>query len=483
MTGVIQTIASIITEIDSVLASGQGAGSITPARMKQLEEDFAVSASAWSGAYIYLSNPPYSIITDGSTDQTSVFQSALTAAGTLGSTVVLPLGPIVVNGTGVSVPDGVSITGQGDQNKFEAVSTNGSWIISPNASYGSGSNAILQLAGHNTLEGFAIFGAGSDGFGGSTSRPNIQVNGNGITLHNVSSLNGNMAMYCNLQSTIMATDCAFSCSTTGIHNPVDSHFNGCYFSSNKCDVQAQSGAASNGFINCRFEFNGSGASVQAGFNAPSSTTATSSSTASGAVLHFTNTSGITVGYQVFDQTAPTAIPAGAYVVSIVTNTSATLNVSVSSTVGSGDTIEFFLPNVDLTNFTGCQFDRCFTNALQLTYCAHWVISGCNFRRPGAGATQNTSDDAAISIKRCNAITIVGCTFYPGVNDGGGGTYSPSFGFWDNLGNYLCLIKNNTIVYNPVDGTHGGGINSTTNFSTFNSDNLIAQANPTQHGYP
>lgn len=477
MSGSVKTLAQLLAEF----ASGQAAGSITAAS----EQDLIATMASWSGGQtIYTNAPPYSIITDGTTDQTSVLQAALTAAATKGATVVLPLGPVVINATGVTVPDGVSLVGQGNQNKFELVSTNGSWIISPSASYSAGTNAIITLGGHNTLRSFAIFGAGSGGFGAATSRPNILMTGPGIcTLWNISSLNGWAGVYCNYVGVIMATDCEFSANQFGAANPVDSHFTGCYFSSNGCDLLLQSGSASNMWSNCRFEFGGGpGASVSAGFGATDYFVNTSATTASGTTLTFASTAAITAGHQVFNFNAPASIPAGTYVAS-KTGTTVTLSNAVASSVASGNTIEFYLGNTDFNNFTGCQWDRSFTNALNMALCRHWVITGCSFRRCGAGATANTNDDAAVRMAKNNAIVFVGNTIWPGKDDSNSGPNCPSWGVWDDGGNFLCILKNNSIVYNPVNGTNGGGINITTNFTTFNTDNSISVGNPLQVQFP
>jgi hypothetical protein len=50
MVGVVKTLTALIAEVDAVLADSQGAATITPARVRQLEEDFGVSVAAWAGA-------------------------------------------------------------------------------------------------------------------------------------------------------------------------------------------------------------------------------------------------------------------------------------------------------------------------------------------------------------------------------------------------------------------------------------------------
>lgn len=426
--------------------------------------------------YINCSLPPYKIIADGATDQTVALQTALTAASALGATVLLPLGGVVVNASGVTVPAGVSIIGQGNQNKFISQPTNGSWIISPTASYNTGSTAVITLNGNNYMANFQVWGAGTDGFGGGTSRPNFQMAGQQVRMLNVGSLNGNMGVYCVYQGVLVATECTFSCNANGVMNCVDSQFVNCYHSSNACHLQLQSGASSNAWTNCRFEFNGSNAGVQIGFGAPTGTVNTSSGTASGTTLTFTGGTGaITTGYQVYNQTHPTSIATGIYVVS-KTGTTVTLSAAVASAVSSGDTIEFYDPNTDLLTFTGCQFDRDFQNAIYMQYAKHVVITGCGFRRSGAGATANTSGDAYIQIDHSNLVVIVGNTMYTGVADDGSGTYSPSWGVWNGGANYQCLAANNTIVWNPVNGTNGGGINDATNFPNFSANNIAVQAN-------
>ena len=57
MAGVVKSLTTLLAEVDSVLADLQAPGAITEARMRQLMEDFAVTASAasWSsGTTLYL---------------------------------------------------------------------------------------------------------------------------------------------------------------------------------------------------------------------------------------------------------------------------------------------------------------------------------------------------------------------------------------------------------------------------------------------
>lgn len=125
--------------------------------------------------------------------------------------------------------------------------------------------------------------------------------------------------------------------------------------------------------------------------------------------------------------------------------------------------------------TGNTFDRAGTNAIKLSFCHHFVITGNIFERGGPNATANTSADAHVAIDNSSTCIITGNTSLAGQSDAGTGPFSPSFGVWDGGSNTNCMIKNNIWVYHSVDGTHGAGINSTTTFTTFNTDNVVAAA--------
>ncbi|MDB5612053.1 MAG: hypothetical protein JWP25_8953 [Bradyrhizobium sp.] len=63
--------------------------------------------------------------------------------------------------------------------------------------------------------------------------------------------------------------------------------------------------------------------------------------AASAVLHFSSTTGVVVGMNIADTTAPTVIPVGTTVKSIVTNTSVTMTQAATGAgVGSADSITF-----------------------------------------------------------------------------------------------------------------------------------------------
>lgn len=59
-----------------------------------------------------------------------------------------------------------------------------------------------------------------------------------------------------------------------------------------------------------------------------------------AVLHFTSTTGITVGMRVADTTAPTVIPAGSSVIAVTGTTVTISQAATGAGVGSGDSITF-----------------------------------------------------------------------------------------------------------------------------------------------
>lgn len=423
---------------------------------------------------------PYAIITDGTTDQTSVLQTVLTAAGSGGGTVLLPLGPVVTNLTGLSLPAKVALVGQGNARPYtNGIPNAGSWLISPNSNYGSGSNPVITLGGYNTLKDFAIYGPGN-GYGSSTSRPNLSLSDNYSYLDNVTLSNSACAIQGNYKN-IQMTDCWIQANGAGGIHFVDSDISKSTFSANGYDLDLGGGSASNRVNDNRFEYSQNNTSILASNNAGDFVN-TNAATASGTVLHFASTSSMTAGYQVYNSTHPASIPFGTYIISM-TSTTVTLNQSVSSAVSSGDSIMVYLPQGDFTTITANQFDASYLNAIDLQFSRLWTITGNNFRRSGVGATNNTSSDASIHLFANNLCTIANNTFealVANVNDPptvpSTGRIGPSFGFWDDGANFGCQIKGNVGSFNPVDGTHGGGINSTTNFPNFNTDNTFAKIN-------
>lgn len=126
-------------------------------------------------------------------------------------------------------------------------------------------------------------------------------------------------------------------------------------------------------------------------------------------------------------------------------------------------------------FTCNTFDRAGYNAVQMSYARHTTFVGNIFERSGANATANTNNDAHVEMDNCTTIVFSGNTSLAAQSDSATGPFSPSWGVWDGGSNSNCLIKNNIWVYHSVNGTNGGGINVTTTFSSFSTDNLVVAA--------
>jgi hypothetical protein len=474
-----QTTATMLT---AYFQDGQSAGAIIEGRVR----NFVATLGIAINTPIIAAMPPYNVAANGS-DQTTALNSALTAAATAGTAVLLPVGQIVINGSGLSMPSGVGMIGQNTFRPYGSTApTKGTVLISPTASYASGTSPVITMAGNNTIMNLSIWGPGSDGFGSGTSRPNIFASAGNNLLFNASVQNANVGLNGNYQSQQFILRCSFGGNATGLLTPVDSGIGESVFYSNGADVNFGPGGNHNRFSSNRFEFNGSNSSIIAFGGSATSTANTNAATASGnATLHFASApAGAVQGYQIYNQTNPTSIPAGTYVTSASPATSITMSANATGAgVISGDTLMFYVPAIAQNVFVGNQWDRCFLAAMALSYCNQWIITGNHFARSGAGASSNTVNDCAISLFACNSMTITGNTMNTGQNDGGGGVYSPSFAIWDGGANFNSQIKSNTINYNPVNGTNGGGINVLTTFTNFNTDNAVARANPYQINLP
>lgn len=462
---------------------GQAAASITQGCMR----DFVASVVV-NTPLIYAAAPPYNVVANGSTDQTANLQSALAAAATPGATVVLPQGVTIINGTGISIPAGVSLVGVNDARPYQGATTQGSVLSSPNASYASGTTPVVTLNGYNTLRWLTIEGAGSDGFGNGTSRPNIQAAAGASNLmDDVTSTNGYIGYNDNYFSQTFITNSRLGANQYGVQNLVDSSVSNTIFNSNGIDVNLGAGANHNRFTGNRFEFNGTGASIViAGGFGWSATATTNGATAAGnAILHFASGPAAAIqGYLIYDQTNPTAIPFGTYVTTATPATTETMSANaIGGGVVNGDTILFYITQTQDNVFVGNQWDRSFLNAFNISYATGTVLNGNIFNRGGAGATANTSNDAEIQLFASSNTQIQGNTMRTGAADNGSGANSPSYGVWDGGANFNSMIKNNSIVYNKVNGTNGGGINSTTNFTTFLTDNAVTLASPYIIGQP
>lgn len=434
--------------------------------------------------YVYCASPPYNVTAVGAVDQTAKIQSCLTAA--TGGTAVLPLGKLVINGTGISVPALTGLIGQGFSGAYNTgstVPTGGTVLYSPFASYASGTNPVISLGGQNWLSYFTLYGAGN-GAGSSTSRPGVLFAANAnVYIDHVGIFNNSVGIQFAYHDIGWVTNSEINENQYGIQNPVDAHFEGDNFAGNGVDVYC-GGCASNLFIGNRFEYNSNGPSIQT--YGVTATAATNNTTASGnASLHFASAPGAAVqGYYILDLTTPTAIPACTYVTTASPATTIVMSANAAgSGVGNGDTIEFYNPNATYLNFSGNQWDASSGASLQLDYAAHVSVDGSNiFRGSGVNATANTSADTFIEISHSNSISVVGANMYANPPSGGS-PYGPSWGFWDGSSNCNSTLQTNTIVYNPVDGTHGGGINTTATFSNFNTQNTIHAANPYVKGQP
>lgn len=452
----------------------------------QDDRDFVVSVgSNLFMPFIYAGFPPYNVVADG-TDQTAKLQNALNDADAKGQLVLLPYGAIVINGTGLIIPSGVSLRGQTNQRSYTGQPPEGTLLVSPSASYAAGTNPIMTLQGYTTIRDLAIYGAGSDGFGNGTSRPNIQSTTGSNLLDNVNCANGHIGFDGNYLGQNFFTNCHMAQNSTGMQNLVDSKIDSCVFNSNGTDVSLGPGANHNRFGLCRFEFCGTGHSINGDGSSNTSTAVTNATTASGnASLHFASApAGALQGYMIYDQTTPAAIPAGTYVTSASPGTTITMSANAAGPgVGAADTLVFYVPNNKQNVFVGCQWDRPFLNAINMNYCTQWSVTGGKSSRGGVGATANTSNDAHVRMAFCSTCVVSGMAMNAGQSDALTGPYSPSFGVWDGGGNFNCIVRGHAINWNPVDGTHGGGINALTTFATFNSDNAVARANIYQIGQP
>ncbi|MGE5644317.1 MAG: right-handed parallel beta-helix repeat-containing protein [Acidobacteriota bacterium] len=98
------------------------------------------------------------------------------------------------------------------------------------------------------------------------------------------------------------------------------------------------------------------------------------------------------------------------------------------------------------NITGNYIDRSGTSAIHLAEsgkCSQMTITGNLIYRSGKHAELDTPDSCHIRIEGAKGITAVGNTMHVGRDDGGKGTYSPSYGIvCKRLEN--CVIKDNVL---------------------------------------
>jgi hypothetical protein len=173
----------------------------------------------------------------------------------------------------------------------------------------------------------------------------------------------------------------------------------------KTDIKAKSGKLQAAALNDLF-FGGTvniGQSQQViGEGGPSGTVipaavvlSTSASTASGATLPFTSTTGVVVGAAV----TGTNIAVGSYVLSLVPNTSVTLSAPITGTVPNATAITFG-PSVTAVNGTGFTQDLGVFNALtgaQMTYVASAPAAGQYTVYAGSGTYVFSAADAAAGV--------------------------------------------------------------------------------------
>jgi hypothetical protein len=122
---------------------------------------------------------------------------------------------------------------------------------------------------------------------------------------------------------------------------------------------------------------------------------TSASTASGATLPFTSTTGVVVGQSV----TGTNIATGSYVLSFVPNTSVTLNQAISGTVASGAAIAFGPTNTvaNAATYTTDLGVRYAASGLPLTYVATAPAQGQYTLGGAAGSYLFAAADAGAAI--------------------------------------------------------------------------------------
>lgn len=117
------------------------------------------------------------------------------------------------------------------------------------------------------------------------------------------------------------------------------------------------------------------------------------------------------------------------------------------------------------NMTGNYIDRSGTAGIHLAEggkCKQMTITGNLIYRSGKHAQLNTPDSCQMRIEAAQGITITGNTMNVGRDDGGKGTYSPSYGIvCKGLEN--CVITNNVLhngcLHKLIDdqGGHGEGV--------------------------
>jgi hypothetical protein len=81
VTGVVETIAALVADIDAVLASGQGAGAITDARQRQLMENLVASIAPSEATLTYSSSLSWNVSTNPVAKVTLTGNVTITVSG------------------------------------------------------------------------------------------------------------------------------------------------------------------------------------------------------------------------------------------------------------------------------------------------------------------------------------------------------------------------------------------------------------------
>ena len=204
-----------------------------------------VAAAGAGSPPIYLLATGYGVVGDGSTNSTSALNAALADAATVGATVILPLGTILLTPGAVTVSRNVTLIGTNGSQIYLGAASKGT-IIRPAATATTG--ALIAMTDESAIGHMSFVGTTAQvGVkpGQMCNLEHLNITGCGVGIDFNYGGNGTQVAHCRIHE-----------NGIGIQAPVDSHFNDVIVNANtNMGFWIPSGCNLNMVTNCRVEWN------------------------------------------------------------------------------------------------------------------------------------------------------------------------------------------------------------------------------------